>query len=185
MIASAVMKNRLLTLALIAASSATFPVHADVKDTRESGFTVEATVMADASPAAVYRQLIKVADWWDPKHTWSGSARNLKLEPKAGGCFCEKLADGGSVQHARVIFAQPGKLLRLEGALGPLQDMAVTGVLSFNLAPDGPGTRINMTYRVAGVLSMDSAKLAPLVDQVMGIQLGRLKSVASGAPAGP
>ena len=31
-----------------------------------------------------------------------------------------------------------------------------------------------MTYRVAGVLTMDSAKLAPLVDQVMGIQLGRL-----------
>ena len=161
------------------------PVQADVKDTRENGFVIEATVMADASPAAVYRQLVRVADWWDPKHTWSGSARNLKLEAKAGGCFCEKLADGGSVQHARVIFAQPGKLLRLDGALGPLQDMAVSGVLSFNLAPDGPGTRINMTYRVAGVLAMDSAKLAPLVDQVMGIQLGRLRSFASGAPAGP
>ena len=87
---------------------------------------------------SVYRELGQGRRWWDPAHTWSGSARNLKLEPKAGGCFCEKLADGGSVQHGRVIFAQPGKLLRLEGALGPLQDMAVTGVLSFNLAPDGP-----------------------------------------------
>jgi uncharacterized protein YndB with AHSA1/START domain len=129
--------------------------------------------------------MTKVAGWWDPKHTWSGSAKNLKLEPRAGGCFCEKLPDGGSVQHARVIFAQPGKLLRLEGALGPLQEMAVTGVLSFSLAPDGPGTRIRMTYRVAGVLTMDSAKLAPLVDQVMGIQLERLRAFAGGAPAGP
>ena len=179
------MKNGNLQFALTAALGLAFPVHAEVKETRENGFVIEATVMADATPAAVYRQLVKVAGWWDPKHTWSGSARNLKLEPKAGGCFCEKLADGGSVQHARVIFAQPGKLLRLDGALGPLQDMAVSGVLSFNLAPDGPGTRINMTYRVAGVLSMDSAKLAPLVDQVMGIQLGRLRSFASGAPAGP
>jgi uncharacterized protein YndB with AHSA1/START domain len=179
------MKNTFLSLALMAGLGLTLPAHAEVRDIRENGFTIEATVMADASPATVYRQLVKVAGWWDPKHTWSGSARNLKLSPQAGGCFCEKLADGGSVQHARVIFAQPGKLLRLEGALGPLQDMAVSGVLSFNLAPDGPGTRIQMTYRVAGILSMESAKLAPLVDQVMGIQLGRLRSFASGAPAGP
>ena len=179
------MKSSFPLAVLAVAVGLALPVHADVKETRENGFVIEATVMAEASPAAVYRQLVRVAGWWDPKHTWSGSARNLKLDPRAGGCFCEKLADGGSVQHARVIFAQPGKLLRLEGALGPLQDMAVTGVLSFNLAPDGPGTRINMTYRVAGVLTMDSAKLAPLVDQVMGIQLGRLRSFASGAPAGP
>jgi uncharacterized protein YndB with AHSA1/START domain len=160
-------------------------VQADVGETRENGFVIEATTMAEATPMEVYRKLVKVADWWDPKHTWSGSARNLKLSPKAGGCFCEKLADGGSVQHGQVIFAQPGKLLRLEGALGPLQDMAVTGVLSFSLAPDGPGTRIKMTYRVAGALTMDSAKLAPIVDRVMGVQLERLRSFASGAPAGP
>lgn len=159
--------------------------HAEVQETRENGFVIEATVMAEATPIQVYRKLVRVGDWWDPAHTWSGSARNLKLSPQAGGCFCEKLADGGSVQHGRVIFAQPGKLLRLEAALGPLQDMAVTGVLSFALAPDGPGTRIKMTYRVAGSSSMESVKLAPLVDQVMGIQLGRLRSFAGGAPAEP
>jgi uncharacterized protein YndB with AHSA1/START domain len=179
------MKTTPLLIAVALGLAACGPSRAEVRDTREGGFTIESTVMAEAAPAEVYRRLIKIAGWWDPKHTWSGSARNLKLEPKAGGCFCEKLADGGSVQHARVIFAQPGKLLRLEGALGPLQDMAVTGVLTFNLAPDGPGTRITMTYRVAGVLTMEPAKLAPLVDQVMGIQLGRLRTFASGAPAGP
>jgi len=161
------------------------PALAEVKDTRENGFTIEATVMAEASPAVVYTRLVKVAGWWDPQHTWSGSASNLKLDPKAGGCFCEKLPDGGSVQHARVIFAQPGKLLRLEGGLGPMQDMAVTGILSFTLEPDGKGTRIRMTYRVAGMLGMPAAQLAPGVDQVMGIQLGRLRAFAGGAPAGP
>lgn len=158
---------------------------AAVSDTRENGFSITATVMVEARPPSVYRDLTRVGRWWDPAHTWSGQAANLKLEPKAGGCFCEKLPDGGSVQHGRVIFAQPGKLLRLQAALGPLQDMAVTGVLSFTLAPDGPGTRVTMTYRVAGVMSMDFAKLAPLVDQVMGIQLNRLRDFASGRPAGP
>jgi uncharacterized protein YndB with AHSA1/START domain len=158
---------------------------AEVRETRENGFVIESIVLAEASPEAVYRDLTQVARWWDPKHTWSGSAKNLTLKPKAGSCFCERLANGGSVQHAQVVFAQPGKMLRLEGALGPLQDMAVSGVLTFALAPDGPGTRITMTYRVAGILTMDSAKLAPLVDQVMGIQLGRLRDFASGRPVGP
>jgi hypothetical protein len=42
-----------------------------------------------------------------------------------------------------------------------------------------------MTYRVAGILTMDSAKLAPLVDQVMSIQVGRLRTFASGRPLEP
>ena len=178
------MKTRLLPSLVLAIASAGI-ANAAVTETRENSFTIEATVMVDATPASAFRSLVRVGSWWDPGHTWSGSAKNLTLEPKGGGCFCEKLAQGGSVQHARVIFAQPGKLLRLEGALGPLQDMAVAGVLSFALAPDGPGTRITMTYRVAGSLTMDSAKLAPLVDKVMGIQLSRLRDFASGRPAAP
>jgi uncharacterized protein YndB with AHSA1/START domain len=177
------MKTTLFMSVLLLGVTAT-TANAAVTETRESSFTIEATVMVDAAPTSTYRNLLRVGSWWDPKHTWSGSAKNLTLDPKGGGCFCERLP-GGSVQHARVIFSQPGKLLRLDGALGPLQDMAVTGVLSFSLAPDGPGTRVTMTYRVAGALTMDSAKLAPLVDQVMGIQLNRLRDFASGRPVGP
>jgi uncharacterized protein YndB with AHSA1/START domain len=153
--------------------------NAEVRDTRDGAFRIETSVSSSAPPAAVYAALGKVAKWWDSAHTWSGSARNLNLELRAGGCFCEKLANGGSVQHARVIFAQPGKMLRLTGALGPLQDMAVTGVLTFTLAPEGTGTRITMSYGVSGSLSMEAAKLAPLVDQVMGGQLERLRGYAN------
>jgi hypothetical protein len=178
------MSIRIRIASWVATILAAAGVQAEVAETRDDGFVIKTTVMADQAPAAVYRDLTRVALWWDPAHSWSGSAKNLKLDARAGGCFCEKLADGGSVQHARVIFAQPGKMLRLEGALGPLQDMAVTGILTFALAPDGPGTRITMTYRVAGTLTLDSAKLAPLVDQVMGVQLGRLRDFASGRPVG-
>ena len=52
----------------------------------------------------------------------------------------------------------------MEGAFGPLQEMPVQGVLTFTLAPDGPGTRVSMTYRAAGQFSMATARLAPLVD---------------------
>jgi hypothetical protein len=175
--------NRAPLLVLAALSAGT--AGAEVHETSERGFTIETTVMVEATPASAYRDFTRVSRWWDPAHTWSGSARNLKLDARAGGCFCERLTAGGSVQHGRVLFAQPGKLLRLEGSLGPLQEMAVNGVLSFAFAPDGPGTRVTMTYRVAGSLTMESAKLAPLVDQVMGIQLNRLRDFASGRPVGP
>jgi uncharacterized protein YndB with AHSA1/START domain len=179
------MSTRLLLSLLLLSALASEKAAAAVSETHENAFTIETTVLVDATPASTWRELTRVSLWWDPAHTWSGSAKNLKLEPKAGGCFCEKLADGGSVQHGRVVFAQPGKILRLQAALGPLQSMAVTGMLSFTLSPDGPGTRITMTYRVAGALTMESAKLAPLVDQVLETQLNRLRDFASRAPAGP
>jgi uncharacterized protein YndB with AHSA1/START domain len=156
---------------------------AAVQETREGYFAIQTVILVDLAPAAAYRALTRLPAWWDSAHTWSGSSKNLTLEPRAGGCFCEKLKDGGSVQHARVLFAQPGQMLRLEGALGPLQDMAATGVLSYTLAPDGPGTRITMSYRVAGALTMDPAKLAPLVDQVMTGQLERLRTYANSLAA--
>lgn len=173
-------KSQLPLLAVIAACLASaWPAAAAVQEAKEGSFTNQSAVLVDVSPESAYKALRRVAAWWDPAHTWSGSAQNLSLDARAGGCFCERLAQGGTVQHARVLFAQPGKLLRMEGALGPLQEMAVTGILTFGLAPDGKGTRITMTYRVAGGLTMDGTKLAPLVDQVMTGQLERLRTYAN------
>ena len=148
---------------------------AEVETAREGFFSTKSVILVEARPAEAWKSLVRVSRWWDPAHTWSGSARNLVLEPRAGGCFCEKLKDGGSVQHARVVFAQPGQTLRLDGALGPLQEMPVTGVLTFTLAPDAGGTRITLTYKVSGALDMDASRLAPLVDQVMSAQFERLR----------
>lgn len=170
------MKIAACLLALWLAPLALVTARAEVRDSRENAFTIESTAITHATPAEIYRALGTVSEWWDPEHTWSGSSSNLSLQLQAGGCFCEQLADGGSIQHGRVIYAQPGVILRLDTPLGPLQEMPVTGVLTFSLAPEGTGTRITMTYRVAGALTMESAKLAPVVDHVMSVQLGRLKA---------
>lgn len=172
------MKN-LRVVAAIATCFVAVCARAEVRDVKEGAFTTQSVILVDLPPAAAYRAVTELPRWWDPAHTWSGSAKNLTLVAKAGGCFCEKLDEGGSVQHARVVFAQPGKLLRLDGAFGPLQEMAATGVLTFALAPDGPGTRITLTYRVSGSLTLDSAKLAPGVDQVLASQFERLRDYAN------
>lgn len=171
------MKPRLSLLFL--ASLLAAPLSAGVVETREGYFKTESVILVDLRPTAAWRALVSIPDWWDSAHTWSGAAKNLSLVARAGGCFCEKLPGGGSVEHARVVFAQPGKVLRMDGALGPLQEMPVTGVLTYTLAPDGAGTRITMTYLVSGVLSMEATKLAPLVDQVMTGQFERLRHYAN------
>jgi len=165
-------------LALVLCSAWLVPSAAAVKESADDRIAIESVVMAERAPDDVYRLLVKPSRWWDGAHTYSGAASNLRLDARAGGCFCEKNGRG-SIEHGRVIYADPGKLLRLDAALGPLQDMAVTGVLTFKLEPDGGGTRITMTYRVAGALAMKGAQLAPAIDKVMTGQLNRLAAVAA------
>jgi hypothetical protein len=67
--------------------------------------------------------------------------------------------------------AEP-KMLRLRGSLGPLQDMAVTGVLTVKLTPTEGGTEAVVTYRLSGDPSHALDQFVPVVDQVIGLQFG-------------
>lgn len=151
----------------------------DVLAVHPGGFET-GTVVSIAAPAErVWATLQSPARWWDPEHTYSGDSANLSLGAQAGDCFCERLPGNGSVEHARIIYFQPSRLLRLQGGLGPLQAETVTGVLTFELLAEGTAaTQVKMTYRVSGHLRAGSEKLAPLVDQVLALQLQRLKAAA-------
>jgi len=75
------------------------------------------------------------------------------------------------------------RTLRAVGGLGPLQDMGVSGVLTFTIAPDASGAKITMTYRVAGDPGLALDQAAPLVDMVLLEQFQRLaRYTASGSP---
>ena len=162
-------------------------VSAEVLETGPNLLVVETSVVVEGSPESAFESFTRgLPQWWDSAHTWSGEAGNLSLEAKAGGCFCEQLPEvRGSVQHGRVIFVRPGKLLRLDAALGPFQEMAIQGVLTFGFVPDGKGTRVTVNYRVFGAITVDPAKLAPMVDGMLGGQMRRFQGfAANGKPAG-
>jgi uncharacterized protein YndB with AHSA1/START domain len=161
------MKIALLTMLAVTAG-------AEVVDKSASGFFVSNTASVAAKPAAVYAALTEPSKWWEAEHTWSGEAKNLSLVAKAGGCFCERLTTGGEVQHMTVIYADPGKLLRMSGALGPMQSSGVVGTLTFELKPMGEGTQITMSYSAGGYFQGGMAALAAPVDQVLGAQLAGL-----------
>src|SRR3546814_17894335 len=57
--------------------------------------------------------------------------------------------------HMRVIQAYPERALRMEGALGPLQSEAVTGILTIAISEVEVGTRIVWDYVVGGHMSFE------------------------------
>jgi uncharacterized protein YndB with AHSA1/START domain len=156
-------------------------VRAEVVESSPAGFQVRTSVEVGVPCERAYRGLVEEVDrWWDPAHTYSGSASNLSMEASAGGCFCERYP-GGSVEHARVVYASPGKTLRLVGGLGPLQSEPVNGVLEFSFEPTAAGSRVTMSYRVGGPLPAD---WAPGVDRVLAEQMERLQRYLNGVGSG-
>jgi len=177
---------RTFVAAAILFSITAAPASADVVKAEAAGFVVEKTVTINASADAVWETLRAPQRWWSKDHTWSGDADNLYIDSQATGCFCEKLPGRGSVQHARLIFVDKGKMLRMEGAFGPLQSEAVVATLTFELSPDGDkATKVKMSYVAGGYSPTGLEKLAPLVDGVLGTQLDGLKAAAEAPPPAP
>ena len=128
---------------------------ADMVDSSPHGFTTKTVSEISALPRAVYLALTaQVGHWWDPQHTWSGDARNMAIDPRAGGCFGEKLSNSGSVQHKIVILAAGGR------------------------------SRVELAYVAGGYVRGGLEPLAKIVDGVLGTQVQRLKQyVETGRPS--
>lgn len=171
------------------------PVHGEIVQQGDAGFVLRQTAESSAPKDQVWRTLTAPAQWWSSAHTYSGDATNLYIDAQATGCFCEKLprpADApasqrmGSIEHMHVVYADPQRgVLRMVGGLGPLQGEAVHGVLTVALRPGSAGTTIEWTYAVGGYFTGSPAKLAPLVDGVLGEQLRHLAERADAVSAAP
>ena len=161
----------IVTCLLLAAA----PLLADITESSELGFTVSHSISSKAEPFVVYRTMTSHIDqWWSGDHSWSGDAGNFYMKLERGGCFCERLPNGGRVEHLRIIYFSPGAELRFDGALGPLQTMAVQGRMIWKIEATEEGSDVNFTYRVFGHPEGGLAGIAPAVDGVIGEQLDRL-----------
>jgi uncharacterized protein YndB with AHSA1/START domain len=163
-------------LALLLLPSLAF---ADVADSSASGFTVKISMTIQAKPADVYRKLVhNVGDWWNSEHTFSGSAKNLSIEEKPMGCFCETIPGRGAVRHMEVLRYETGKILVMSGALGPMQPMAATGTMTIQLAPAEGGAKFDLTYTIGGYSATGMNTWAAPADGMLKDQFSRLKKYA-------
>jgi uncharacterized protein YndB with AHSA1/START domain len=168
------MRKAIVLGALLAAA----PVAAEIVPANGTGFVLSDSVTIAAPREKVWAILIQPSRWWGKNHTYSGSSANLTLDPRAGGCWCEKLTDGGSVEHMRVVQLRPNDTLRLVGALGPLQQGAVSATLTVELKADGSGTRLSYSYVVGGYMRPSLETMAVPVQSVLGEQFASLKAAA-------
>jgi hypothetical protein len=153
---------------------------AAVIDSTVNAFTVrysDTVALATGKLYAVFTD--KIGDWWDPDHTYSGKASNLTIQPFAGGCFCEKLESGGSIQHMTVLYAAPGSTFRMQGGLGPLQQFPVIGIMTLELKAIEKQTQVTLTYAVGGYSPGGVGKFAPVVNMVLELQFKRFLDAAA------
>jgi hypothetical protein len=155
---------------------------AEVVTAGPAGFQVRTSAVSSLSPDALAARFGQVGRWWLSDHTYSGDAGNLRLDLGPDGCFCEVWA-GGAVAHARTLMVLPGKLVRLEGAFGPLQETGAHAVWTVTFMPDGAGARIDALYTVSGAEAMKLDRFARPVDAVLAAQIASLAQPATSAPA--
>lgn len=164
----------LLAAAAVVTIAGAAPATAAVVAAGPTGFVIHAEASIAREPGAAWVRLTHVAEWWNPAHTYTRDAANLSLAVEPGGCWCERLPDGGFVRHMEVVYAAPGKVLRLSGGLGPLQAMGVSGALTFTLQSAAAGrTTLSADYAVSGYAPGGFEKIAAAVDGVLAEQLAR------------
>lgn len=133
---------------------------------RQSGYSALA-------PAALWERLVHPARWWNPAHTYSGDARNLSLQPDAGGLWREDW-DGGAVAHGSVLLWQPPHTLRLAAPFGPLQGLGVHAVWTITITAQGDGSQVSFDETASGPPGANFKQLATAVDGVKTEALRRL-----------
>ena len=155
-----------------------FCAGAEVKSATPESMLIEHRFTIAAPATRVWETLLHPERWWPADHTWSGKRENLSLDATIDGCFCERW-DGNGVEHGRVVMVMPGKQLRLDAALGPLQELAISGVINVALEEKDGATTMVVTHRVSGDATHKLDAFAPIVDQVNGQQFGNLAAAAA------
>lgn len=116
-------------------------------------FTFEMGVDLPGTPEQAWDHFTgDVKPWWD--HTFSEEPAALILDARVGGSFYEAFDRAGNgAEHAKVIFAEKPKKIRMDGPLG-LSGLAVHMVYELRFsAREGGGSRIDL--RVQGMGSVD------------------------------
>ena len=128
---------------------------------RTFGFEMNFSYPGDT--AFVYDHLTgDISDWWD--HSFVPKPERIFIEPRPGGGFYEIFDDqGNGALHATVIYANRGKLLRMEGPLG-LSGQAINQVCTYTLNALGKdSTRLTLQVNGSGKYGDNTADLVQQV----------------------
>jgi hypothetical protein len=168
------MNSKAIAGIIFATALMSSPAQADVKVSAPDGLIIQIKTEVSLDRDDAWARLLHIGSWWNGTHTYSGNAESMNVDAVAGGCWCE-LWSGGEVEHGRVVFVMPKEAIRFSTALGPLQEMGVSGALTFTLA-DGSSpskTAVTVDFKVSGSSLSGLDKLAAVIDGVITEQVTR------------
>jgi len=113
-------------------------------------FSFDKKVTLPGTPEIIFDAVTgDISGWWD--HSFTENPKEFYIEPIPGGGFCEYFDDeGNGVLHARVIYADRGKMLRFDGPLG-LSGKAIQVVTTYQFEPVGSdSTLFKVSVHAAG-----------------------------------
>lgn len=146
------------------------PASAEVFEKHDDAFVLMFEAAVDRPPDAILGAIGQVGKWWESSHTYSGDAANLSLILQPGGCWCEKLADGSTFEHGRVV-AVSDSMVGLNAPFGPLKTMATRADFVLSWREENGVWTLRGLYVVQGA---GTGALADPVDGVMQIQFDNL-----------
>lgn len=113
-------------------------------------FSFDKEVTLPGTPEVIFDAVTgDVSGWWD--HSFTDKPKEFYIEPIPGGGFWEIFDDeGNGVLHARVIYADRGKMLRFDGPLG-LSGKAIQVVTTYQFkSVGGDSTLFKVSVHAAG-----------------------------------
>ena len=122
-------------------------------------FSFEMNFSYPGDPVFVYDHLTgDISDWWD--HSFSEKPYRLFIEARPGGGFYEIFNESGEgAKHATVIYAERGKMLRMEGPLG-LSGQALTLVCTYSLkSTEENSTQLTLNVNGAGKFTDETPEI--------------------------
>ncbi len=165
--------NRLKTLAAATTMLLATGAAAEIVSSSPGHFVLRHEATSTLPPDRLWQRLVDPAAWWHPDHTYSGDARNLSLDLRAGGLWLERW-DGGSVSHGQVLLVETGKTLRLSAPFGPLQAAGAYTIWTISIAPSETGSVVVFDEVASAPPPAKLDELAGAVDFVKGEAMRRL-----------
>lgn len=146
------------------------PASAEVVQRTADSFTIRHSVALKMTAEDAPDALEHIDQWWSSAHTWSGDAKNLRLQLQPNACWCELMPGDDQIAHGQVVSVSDRQVV-LEAPLGPLRGRATSArlVISWPAANRGRTLTWTMTVRGPGL----GAVAAP-VDGVMAEQFQRM-----------
>ena len=114
---------------------------------------VKLDVRIDASPAQVWRAIVRDATKWWPRDFYTGAnPKAFTFEDKLGGRVYESWSNGGGLVWYDVIGVDPNRSLLMRGQLTARYGGPAMSLLEITLEADGKQTTLHLHDNVFGVI---------------------------------